>query len=80
MKTFRYHRLKNEPCLDYEGDRMKKEGDFIEITRQPRRGENGVIRVAIFHLAEGEFVDELGEPDNRRVGGWPRSQDSSKSN
>ena len=59
MTTFRYNRLNNQPCLIYEGDRMRKEGDLIEILRQPRRGENGVPRVAIIHLAEGEFVEEL---------------------
>jgi hypothetical protein len=56
---FRYNWLKNEPCPVYEGDRMKKEGDFVEILRQPRRGETAVARIAIIHLGPGEFVEEL---------------------
>ena len=56
---FKYNWLKNEPCPVYEGDRMKKEGDFVEILRQPRGNETAVARVAIIHLLPGESVEEL---------------------
>ena len=59
MKTFRHKRLNNEPCPEYSGDRMKKEGDFVEILRQPRGNETAVARVAIIHLLPGESVEEL---------------------
>jgi len=59
MKTFRHNRLKNEPCPEYPGDRMKREGDFVEILRQPRGNETAVARVAIIHLLPGESVEEL---------------------
>ena len=50
MKTFRHKRLNNEPCPEYSGDRMKKEGDFVEILRQPRGNETAVARVAIIQI------------------------------
>jgi hypothetical protein len=59
MKTFRHNRPNNEPCPEYPGDRMKKEGDFVEILRQPRGNETAVARVAIIHVLPGESVEEL---------------------
>jgi hypothetical protein len=38
---------------------MKREGDFVEILRQPRGNETAVARVAIIHLLPGESVEEL---------------------
>jgi hypothetical protein len=59
MKTFVYRWLRNEPCPEYPGDRAKREGDFVEILRQPRGSETAVARVAIIHLLPGEAVEEL---------------------
>jgi hypothetical protein len=59
MMTFKYHWLKNGPFPEYRGDRMKNEGKIVEILRQPHGNETTVARVAIIHLAAGEFIEEL---------------------
>jgi hypothetical protein len=59
MKTFKYHWLKNEPFPEHRGDRMRREGNIVEILRQPRGNDTAVVRVAIINLAEGEFIEEL---------------------
>jgi hypothetical protein len=61
MAQFEYHRCeKNGPNLLFEGDRLKREGDYVEIIRIPRSGETAATsKVAIIHLEAGEFVKEL---------------------
>ncbi|MHB1958723.1 MAG: hypothetical protein ACYCO5_06795 [Acidobacteriaceae bacterium] len=59
MAMFRYHRHSKKPNPVFEGDRMKQEGEFVEILRYPRNGETATARVAIIHLEAGEFVEEL---------------------
>ena len=60
MAMFEYHRRnKNGPNPVYEGDCMKREGEFVEILRYPRNRETVTARVAIIHLEASESVEEL---------------------
>jgi len=60
MAMFEYHRAKSgEPNPIYEGDRMIRKGEYVEIIRHPRRSETVVTRVAIIHLDHGEAIEEL---------------------
>ncbi len=60
MAMFEYHRADSgEPNPIYEGDRMIRKGEYVEIIRHPRRSETVVTRVAIIHLGQGEVVEEL---------------------
>jgi hypothetical protein len=59
MARFEYHRCNNEPNQVFEGDRLKREGEYVEVIRFPQNGETAATKVAIIHLEAGEFVKEL---------------------